>query len=257
MTVINQTHHDQLITVIMAVFNGERFIEEAILSVINQTYSRIEFIVIDGGSSDGTVDIIRKYQKDIALWISETDEGLYDAWNKGIAHSNGAWISFIGADDAYHPNAIELYSSYIDNIDNFEYITSKIRLVSPYRDNSKIIGKGWNWKQFKKSMNTAHVGSLHKRSMYDEKGLYDLDFKIAGDYEFLLRFQSSLRAGFLDKVTVDMRVGGISSSDAHVFMETALAKSIHTSRPKTLIYFEAFYSWSKWIVGNFLRNYFA
>ena len=87
------------ISIITVVYNGASTLEQTILSVLKQTYSRIEYIIIDGGSKDGTVDIIKKYQDRIAYWVSEPDEGIYDAMNKGIRHASGDWIYFLGADD--------------------------------------------------------------------------------------------------------------------------------------------------------------
>lgn len=88
-----------LLTVITAVFNGAQHLEETILSVIGQTYDNVEYIIIDGGSTDGTLDIIHQYDDAIDYWISEKDSGVYDAWNKGIKISTASWILFIGSDD--------------------------------------------------------------------------------------------------------------------------------------------------------------
>ena len=87
------------ISIVTVVFNGEAFLEKSIQSVINQTYKNIEYIVIDGGSTDGTIDIIKKYQDKIAVWISEKDDGIYEAMNKGIALAHGKWINFMNAGD--------------------------------------------------------------------------------------------------------------------------------------------------------------
>lgn len=89
------------VSVITAVFNGESHIEETILSVINQTYRNIEYIIIDGGSTDGTVEIIKKYEKKIKYWISEKDKGISDAFNKGILQSTGDYINFQGDGDGF------------------------------------------------------------------------------------------------------------------------------------------------------------
>lgn len=90
-----------LVSIITVVKNGEKYIEQAIQSVINQTYNNIEYIIIDGGSTDGTVDIIRKYESGISYWISEPDEGISDAFNKGVFHSHGFLIGILSADDLY------------------------------------------------------------------------------------------------------------------------------------------------------------
>ncbi len=95
---INET---PLVTVITVVFNGSRYLETTIESIVNQSYSNIEYIVIDGGSTDGTLDIIRKYNDHISYWVSEKDNGIYDAMNKGISIAHGEWINFMNAGDAF------------------------------------------------------------------------------------------------------------------------------------------------------------
>lgn len=91
-----------LISVVTVSYNAVATIEQTLLSVINQTYPNIEYIIIDGGSTDGTVDIIKKYADEIVYWISEPDKGIYDAMNKGIKKANGEWINFINAGDSYY-----------------------------------------------------------------------------------------------------------------------------------------------------------
>ena len=92
-----------LVTIITVVFNGEKYLQQTIQSVINQTYDNVEYVVIDGGSTDGTVDIIRKYEDKIDYWVSEPDQGIYDAMNKGIQLAGGEIVGLINSDDCYHP----------------------------------------------------------------------------------------------------------------------------------------------------------
>jgi glycosyltransferase involved in cell wall biosynthesis len=237
--------NNPLVTVITVVYNCQKHIEKAILSVIEQTYNNIEYIIIDGGSTDGTLDIIKKYDKHIDYWISENDQGIYHAWNKGVTHAHGDWLSFLGADDEYFIYAINEYIDLINDSDKIKYISSRIELIEN-ENTLRVIGRQWQWSDFKRYMNVAHVGSLHARSMYHEKGLYDLEFKIAGDYEFLLRFGPSMQTAFLDKVTVKMRTEGVSNSSAIVFIELAKAKILHTSRSRIIIYLETVYAFIKW-----------
>ena len=237
-----------LITVITAVFNGEKFLEKTINSVLNQTYDNIEYILIDGGSTDKTIDIIKKYENKIDYWVSENDEGIYHAWNKGVIHACGDWISFIGSDDEYLEYAIDDYIDLIKNSKKINFISSRVELIK-CQNTIRVIGKEWHWSEFKKYMNIAHVGSLHARSMYHQKGLYNLKFEIAGDYEFILRFGPSMKTAFLDKVTVKMRIEGVSNSSSKVFIESAKAKILHTGRPRILIYLEAIYAFIKWKIS--------
>ncbi len=102
----NTTSEKPLLTVVTVVYNGEKYLEETILSVINQTYENIEYILIDGGSTDGTVDIIRKYEDSIDLWISEKDQGIYDAMNKASDLANGKWINYMNCGDTFCNNEV-------------------------------------------------------------------------------------------------------------------------------------------------------
>src|SRR5688572_26809863 len=97
------------VSIITAVYNGDLYLEQTIQSVLAQTYANIEYIVIDGGSKDGTVAILKKYASKLAYWVSEPDKGIYDAWNKGVQAATGEWIAFLGADDLLFPDTISLY----------------------------------------------------------------------------------------------------------------------------------------------------
>jgi len=103
-----------LITVITVVYNGAKYLEDTIKSVINQTYPNVEYIIIDGGSTDGTIDIIKKYEDYIDYWVSEPDKGIYDAMNKGIVVASGQWINFLGSDDIILSNAVNNILKYLN-----------------------------------------------------------------------------------------------------------------------------------------------
>ncbi|TVR02186.1 MAG: glycosyltransferase, partial [Desulfovibrionales bacterium] len=110
-----------LITVITVVLNGAKHLEETILSVLNQTYDNVEYIIIDGGSTDETLDIIRKYEHAIDYWVSEKDEGIYDAMNKGIKCATGEVVGIINADDYYHANSLESISKAFESSEKIIY----------------------------------------------------------------------------------------------------------------------------------------
>ncbi|WP_083664347.1 glycosyltransferase family 2 protein [Herminiimonas arsenitoxidans] len=247
--------HLPLITVITVVFNAEKTLEKAILSVINQSYSNIEFIVIDGGSTDNSIDIIKKYQYAIDYWVSESDTGIYDAWNKGVRLASGDWIAFLGADDAYTDGAIEAYASFISNCSDvkLEYVSSRVNLVN-HTTKLRVVGAPWRWAVFRKYMNVAHVGSLHRWTLFEEYGLFDDSYRISGDYEFLLRAGSTLNAHFLDFVTVDMQVGGVSDANIQVFNETTRAKKTTGQRSIFMCQLEKYYAIFKWKLRSQLRN---
>lgn len=243
-----------LITIITATYNVESLIEKCILSIVNQDYNNIEYIIIDGGSTDGTIDIIKKHQQKIAYWISEKDKGIYDAWNKGLEKANGDWIAFIGADDIYLPNALNNYVDFINKINrpSLEFVSSKVNLVDAEGKSIRIIGKPWNWSAFKKYMNTAHVGSFHSKYFFEKYGLYNLNYKIIGDYEMLLRAKNNLKTGFMDQVTVNMQIGGISNQSRLAFSEVINAK-INTGARTS---FQAYWDNTFANIKYFLRKIF-
>lgn len=202
-----------LVTVITAVFNGHQYLAGCLESVINQDYPNLEHVILDGGSTDGTVEILRRYEDRIALWISEPDAGVYDAWNKGLGLAHGEWISFLGADDEYLPGAISAYMSLARENPIADYVSSPIKSLRP-GGLSRTLGGPWVWPRFSRVMCSIHVGSMHRSRLFDQYGRFDTSYRITGDYEFLLRPRASLQSAFLPVVTVCMRVGGISDSTA-------------------------------------------
>src|SRR6266436_7822019 len=106
------------ISIVMATYNAGKYLESALQSIIQQNYPCLEIIMIDGKSQDNTLSIINKYQKNISFWKSEPDEGIYDAWNKGVAISTGEWIMFLGSDDVLLPDSLISYSNFINSIND-------------------------------------------------------------------------------------------------------------------------------------------
>ena len=204
-----------LITIIIATYNAEKFLTAALNSIREQLYKNFELIIIDGKSTDSTIDIFNRNKDIVAYSISEKDKGIYDAWNKGIEVSKGDWVLFIGADDILLPDAILNYVAFIEK--NYhqdkDYISSKIQLISPKSESIvKTIGERWEWPKFNHTMTVAHPGSFHSRKLFDKFGKYDISYKITGDYELLMRPGKKLNAGFMDIITVRMTKGGASDS---------------------------------------------
>lgn len=225
-----------LITIITVTYNAQKDLEASIKSVIAQSYPNIQYLIIDGGSTDSTLEIIKKYEAHISTWISEKDNGIYDAWNKGLQLATGDWIAFLGADDVYLPNAVEQYVQKLQQVDyaTLDIITSKVQLVDENKVPFRVIGSAWNWNDFKRYMCTAHVGSLHSKSFYQKYGTYNTNYKIVGDYEILLRPRDQLKAAFLDVITVEMTMGGISNQNNAALVEAYQAKLENNSRSPLL-----------------------
>lgn len=181
---------DDLVTVITVVYNGKAFIESTIQSVLSQTYPHIEYIIIDGGSTDGTVDIIKQYDHKIAWWISEPDKGVYDAMNKGIDRANGKWINFMNAGDLFYStqSVEQLFSSDI-NIDQYAIIygDAEFRLK-----NIAYISFAGHESTTEKFMPFSHQASF-VRSDIAKQTKFDLAYKIVADSALSLRL---IREGY-------------------------------------------------------------
>jgi len=203
------TADQPLVTVITAVFNGRSYLAGCLDSVLRQDYPNIEHIVWDGDSTDGTVDILRQYDDRIALWRSEPDQGVYDAWNRALLEARGEWICFLGADDELLPNAVSSYMAFASRHQDAEYLASKGRVVYP-SGYEEVYGRAWTWKKFSRRMYALHVGSMHKKTLFHRYGQFDTSYRITADYEFLLRPRAELRFAFMPIVTVLVRGGGIS-----------------------------------------------
>jgi glycosyltransferase involved in cell wall biosynthesis len=198
-----------LVTVITAVLNGQPYVQGCLESILRQDYPNIEHILIDGGSSDGTVDVLRQYDDRVALWTSEPNGGLYDAWNKALPEARGEWICFIGIDDELLPGAVSAYMALAARNPEAEYLNSLVRMVH-HSGYERTFGRSWKWKEFSKWMRWAQVGTMHRRSLLNRLGPYDLSFGGVGDYEFLLRARSGLKAAYIPVETAMMRWGGVS-----------------------------------------------
>jgi glycosyltransferase involved in cell wall biosynthesis len=231
--VLEGTVEQPLVTVITAVFNGRPHLTGCLDSVLRQDYPNIEHILWDGGSTDGTVDILRQYDDRIALWRSEPDKGIYDAWNKALLEARGEWICFLGADDELLPDAVSSYMAFASENRGAEYLASKGRVVHP-SGYEEIYGRPWTWKKFSRRMYALHVGSMHKKTLFERYGHFDTSYRMTADYEFLLRPGAELRFAFMPRVTVFIRGGGISDS-TQALHEANRAK-LETGRlPRSLV----------------------
>lgn len=174
------------ITVITVVFNSKSLIEETIKSVLQQTYASVEYIIIDGASTDGTIDIIKKYESKLDLFVSEKDKGIYDAMNKGLAKSSGDYVLFMNAGDLfYEPDTLEKVFSDTNYADVY-YGHTKI-----IDRNGNIIGdkrqkppKELNWKSLKFGMCVSHQSFIAKRALCEP---YNLNYKLSADIDWVIR----------------------------------------------------------------------
>ena len=181
---INQyDKNNPLISIITVTYNGEKYIEETFQSVFKQTNKNYEYIVIDGGSSDNTINIIKKYDSKIDYWVSEKDLGIYDAFNKGMQLCKGEYIGFINSDDIYEKNTIEILTKYIKANSNLDFFFGSVR-------------KHWGtlhgykpWKIFFSwGFYSSHsTGFFIKKVSAKKVGLYNLKYKYSSDYDYFFR----------------------------------------------------------------------
>lgn len=221
------------ISIIIATYNAGKTLKGCIESIIQQKRDDTELIIIDGYSTDNTLEIIKSFQDQIDYSLSEPDRGIYDAWNKGIMASNGKWIMFLGADDKLMPNAINDYLSIISNtedIDSYDYICAQNNYVRFDGSFIKKIGKEPSWNNMRFYMAAAHVASLHnKKRLFEETGLYDKRYSICADYELLLRKREKLKYIFLQgHIMANMHEGGMSMSSRALFQTYQIRKEHHT-----------------------------
>lgn len=242
------------ISIIIATYNAEKYLQNCLNSIISQKNNAIEIIIIDGGSKDNTIQIIKKNQQNITYWISEPDKGIYDAWNKGISVSTSNWIMFLGADDKLTENALNKYQDFLSTNDNenLEYISSKMRIIDVNGKFIRIKGWPWNWPIILKETTIAHPGSLHSKRLFEKYGLYNLNYKIVGDTELLLRSKNNLKYAFMSDVTVEMQEGGVSDS-VHAIIERYKATTITGGYPKHKAFLNACFIYIKYIGRKFFR----
>jgi glycosyltransferase involved in cell wall biosynthesis len=211
---INQTSSSvPLVTIITATFNAAAYLSKTIQSIRELTYKNIEWIVIDGNSTDQTVALIRENEDVISFWLSESDGGIYYAWNKGLVEAKGDWIAFLGAGDTYTPEAITNYlNAILASTSQANFASSRVQLVNKDCVVLREWGYKFEWQQFQKYMNIAHVGALHHRELFEKYGLFDTKYQSSADYEFLLRCGEKISSIYLGIVTTTMLKGGASDS---------------------------------------------
>lgn len=204
------------ISIITAVYNNKNQIVEAIESVLNQSYHDIEYIVIDGASTDGTTEIIRSYGDKISKFVSEPDKGIYDGLNKGIHQASGDVICFLHSDDFYlHDQVIEMVVEYFQKNDCDGVYGDLIYVNKNHTDKVVRYWKSgrFEYKNLKKGWMPPHPAFFIKREIYDKFGCFDADFKISADYNFMLKILSSQKftACYIPSVLYVMRIGGASN----------------------------------------------
>jgi len=202
-----------LVSIITVVYNGVKTLEQTILSVLNQTYDNIEYIIIDGKSNDGTLQIIKRYDSQITLWISEPDNGLYHAMNKGVALAKGELIGIINSDDWYEREAVEIVvSAYTNNIQKKIFHSNRFDIY-PNGQKKQFSFNPSKAKFYYYAMTYNHASMFFHKDIY-KKYNYNTEFKVFSDYELVLKLflESQHLFMYINKTYVNYRIDGISAN---------------------------------------------
>jgi glycosyltransferase involved in cell wall biosynthesis len=203
------------ITIITVCYNSVATLEKTILSVAGQSYATIEYIIVDGFSIDGTLDVIKRHEDKITKWISEPDKGLYDAMNKGLSMATGDIVGIINSDDTFSSNSV------VEEIANFHdqnNIEASVANIIQHKENGEIVrlysSKFWKPEKLKIGFMPPHPSIFFKRELFNKFGQYDLGFKIGADYELIVRFflKNKITWKYSGITTTAMLIGGLSSS---------------------------------------------
>ncbi|MFH1478585.1 MAG: glycosyltransferase family 2 protein [Candidatus Omnitrophota bacterium] len=261
------------VSVVTVCFNSEEFLERTIKSVLSQTYEDIEYIIIDGGSKDRTLEILDKYKSKIGYLLSEQDEGIFDAMNKGIIASKGEILCFLNSDDYfYNIDAVKNAVDFFKKRKKVDFIYGDML----YHDPRAKITWRYRYPRFIMKIHfigdsIGHPATFFSRAAFEKTGYYDTRFKIAGDCEWFLRalYRKRSRAMYTGQIVSVFQYGGISNSDAHRklrlmerkmlfemyfnFFELLLAKILNF-----ILFGDLFRSIAKFILRpkgyNFLKN---
>jgi glycosyltransferase involved in cell wall biosynthesis len=219
------------VSVVTAAYNAVSTIQRCCESVVSQDYAPVEHVVADGGSTDGTVDVLRKFG---VRYESAPDAGIYDGLSKGVRLAHGEFVHIMDADDWYaHPSVL---SSVVAAMTEHEWdvcharaahVTASGRVV-------RVFGRNLDKRHLLKKMRVAYPTVVVRRAVYERYGAFSVGFQVAADYEFLLRIWDQVRVGFLDEILVHVAIGGISTRPENVvrsYRESMAAAVIHGAHP--------------------------
>lgn len=240
MCIKRQKNAQMKFSIITVCFNSASTIEQTIQSVINQDFKDFEYIVIDGGSKDATVEILEKYEDKIR-YISEKDNGIYDAMNKGLKLAEGEVIGMIGADDFYPSEDVLTEVNAAFERFGTDSIYGDVQFVNPGSEHKVV--RYWKVEEYRKEnwlngFMPPHITFYLKKSIYDKFGLYRTDMSCAGDYELMLRvlYKNNVSSMHLSKVLMTMRNGGTSNASLKhrliANMEDRKAWKVNGLKPK-------------------------
>lgn len=211
--------HDQTVkvSIITVVYNSKNTICDCMLSVQRQNYKNFEHIIIDGASTDGSVDVIKENITKDTFFLSEPDSGIYDAMNKGLRHASGDVVCFLNSDDYFSDQCV--LTSVISFMDNYNYdvVMTDVEIVSRTNPNKRLrkyTSRNISLAKMRWGIMPPHPGVFLKKQILSKSGFFDNSYKIAGDFDFLFRVFSlpNIKISSFSFSSVIMRSGGISGS---------------------------------------------
>jgi len=206
-----------LITVVTVVYNGEEHLEQTIKSVIEQSYDNVEYIIVDGGSSDGTLDIIKKYEDQIDYWVSESDSGIYDAMNRGISLLSGKWVNFMNAGDEFYDLDVlkKIFDSQLEKGIGVIYGD----VLRRYSKDHKVIEKSKPIETIYEGMPFSHQSSFVNHA-HLKRYNFNLEYKICADYDIFCRLYSeNVKFLYTDCIIASYDMFGVSTNFSRSYLE--------------------------------------
>lgn len=198
------------LSIIVATWQSAETLERCLKSISQQSCKAFELLIADGASSDGTIDIVRRNEAQIAWWKSAEDSGIYDAWNQALANACGEYVCFLGADDAWSDaDALARLRAAVGT-QAYDLVTSRGRLIDSSSGRSSEFGSEWNYRHVGRRMVVCHPGLLHRRSLFARYGMFDTRYRIAGDLDFLLRLPLCTTSLHVDAISVTIEASGLS-----------------------------------------------
>jgi glycosyltransferase involved in cell wall biosynthesis len=242
------------VSIITVSHNSVKTISDTIKSVLAQSYSNIEYIVVDGSSTDGTVELIKSFGSRISKFISEPDCGIYDAINKGIGLATGEIVGIVNSDDFFYNNDVigKVVQAFSEN--DIDAVIGDAQFVDPVQT-SKIVryysSKSFSVSKFKYGFMPAHPSFYVKREFFDKFGYYKTDYKIGADFELLIRFLyiNNLKCKYLEMPFLSMRMGGVSNKSIH--SKYILNKEIYRACEENGIKTNYFFLYLKYLIKMF------
>lgn len=218
------------LSIIIATWNAAKTLERCLASITTQTFTDWELLIRDGGSTDATLSIIEKYQSTVTWWESAPDDGIYDAWNQALAHARGEYVCFLGADDAWAgARSLETLFAAVSN-GVYDLVTSRGMLRDDCWQPAHPVGVSWREARLPRRIRLCHPGLLHHHSLFTRFGGFNTRYRIAADFEFLLRLPPGIRTFDVPSILIDIQDQGISR---HRFWQRIReTREVHAASPR-------------------------